>query len=172
MNVSQCYFYQVPTQTLMSAFLDEQYIHRRYHSAGVEDYQISQFGLKSGKFIVQVKRTVKIRPTEKIPSLVKKFVKDRNQLTTTIAWEPHDGETRKGEFSFAVEGVPGEVKGLMYVKPTPEGCVHQFDLTIKSPIPFVGEKIAQMVAQRVVSALEKYYQYTLEYLRSSAEKAK
>ena len=153
----------------MSIFCDEKLIHQRYRSAGVEDYELSQFGLKAGKFVVQVKRTVKLRSTEKIPSLVKKFVKERNHLTTTVAWDQQTGDTRKGEFSFEVEGVPGEVKGVMFIKPTPEGCVHQFDLTIKSPIPFVGEKIAGLVAQRVLSALEKDYQNTLENLRRRAD---
>lgn len=164
MNITREYQYSLSPKELLAVFLDENFIHARYKSAGVNDYQLAAFGKKGNKFVIQIKRSVSFRPTDKIPGLVKKFVREKNHLVTTISWEVAEHVTQRGEFSFLVEGVPGEVKGVTLIKPTAAGSVHQLNLVIKSGIPFVGDKIAALIAEKVVSALEKDYLHTQRYI--------
>ena len=164
MNITQEHSYKLPPKELMAIFLNEEFFHTRYKMAGVTNYQIVHFGEKNGKFLIKIKRNVKIKPPEKLPSVVKKLIEDSNIITTLISWEPSQGDCHRGEFSFKVEGMPGEVHGTTIVKPSAVGSTYQLNLTIKTAIPIFGNRIAELVKQKVETVLLKDHGFTLEYI--------
>lgn len=155
--------YPVGTDVLFSVYTDRDFYESRFNAAG--ELEMLHFGERGGRFVIDMKRHIKVRPDARIPPIARKFVRDVNVAHTVMEWDLSQGASRRGVHRFRIEGVPLEVVGSMHLEPRATGCANRMVLEVKCSIPLIGGKIAEMAADRAGKTLGKDYISTLKYLR-------
>ena len=166
MKIEQTNRYEISADELLEMFMDENFFRERYKIANVNDYTIEKFEKRSDRFVIEIKRPMKFRTPAKVPSILKKIVKDELNITINMEWALDDSVVHEGTYSFSVEGIPVEVRGTMTLEPDGEGALNHMRIRVKSGIPVVGKKVAQFVGEKVKIGLEKDYQGTLRYIEA------
>lgn len=156
--------YVLPVADLFAVFTDKAFYEARFNSAHSET-EFVEFGPRGGRFIIDVRRHVRVNPESHIPAIARRFVRDVNVLHTVIEWDLSKGDSHRGVHRFQIEGVPVEVTGSMHLEPRAAGSANRMELNIKCTIPLIGGKIADLVGERAKKSLVKDHKATLKYLR-------
>lgn len=156
--------YPLPVADLFAVFTDKSFYEARFSTQGGETEYV-EFGPRGGRFYINMRRHVAMKPGAQIPAFARRFVRDVNVLHTVMEWDLSKGETHRGVYRFSIDGVPVEVTGHMHLEPRPDGCVQRVEMHVKCSIPLIGGKIAEMVAERAQKSLQKDYKSTCKYLR-------
>lgn len=157
--------YPLPVADMYRLFTDRVFFEERYRLSG-DQTEFAWFGPRNGRFIIDVRRHIRLKAGTQVPALARRFVRDVYVLHTQLDWDNSDGlAVRTGNYRFEVEGVPVQVAGTMRLAPQGTGSSNCIDVTIDCNIPLVGGKIAEMVGERVDSTMARDYQSTLRYLR-------
>lgn len=156
--------YALPAADLFRVFTDRAFYDARFaKSEGETEYV--HFGARGGRFVIDVRRHVRMRSGTHIPALAQRFVRDVNVLHTVMEWDLSKGESHRGTYRFEIERVPVEVTGHMHIEPRASGCAQRLEMNVRCSIPLIGGKIASMVAERAERSLKRDYDNTLAYLR-------
>ena len=84
-----------------------------------------------------------------IPGFLSAFVPQDGRITQTDVWGPAVDGARRGTWSVAFPGSPGEVSGETAVEPTGEGARWSVTGTVRIKIPLVGGKAEGLLAPLV-----------------------
>lgn len=165
MNIQEQHFYDIPAQDLIEIFLDESYIHARCDMPDIESYTIDHYGEKDGRLVISLTAEVIVKLPDQIPKVLKKLVRDRHTMTSTVEWELEGKDTRVGHYRFAMSGVPAEIQGTHSIKPHgTNGSVNQLDIQVKSAIPLLGKTLCKFIGSEVKTGLTDEYDATLDYI--------
>ncbi len=154
--------YPKDTKNIFNLLTSQEYLEKKFSAIGSENVQILECGPNKGTFIVKNQRDVQSDP----PSVIKKFVKATNTLTTTDNWEITDSDKKEGTFDIQIKGMPIKMNGTLSLKPNDSGCTYDIRFNISVKIPLVGKKIAQLIKEDVQTNQEEDYMFTKEYLKA------
>jgi len=166
MKIQKTHHYNIRSKDLIGIYLSEDFFHYRFKMANVINYQIVQFGPIGDRFVTTVKRPIKVRISESLPKAIKKLVSRENIAVTSMEWELRGEDTKVGNYSFSLEGIPVTVKGTNSIQPNGDGATNQIDIEITCRIPLIGKKIASLVAVKIISGIEKDYIGTKRYIET------
>lgn len=158
--------YAISPAELFRVFTDRDFYERRFAKSEGET-EFVHFGPRGGRFVIDVRRHVRMRAGTQVPALAQRFIRDVNVLRTVMEWDLSRGESHRGTYRFEIERVPVEVTGHMHVEPRGAGAVNRLEMNVRCSIPLVGGKIAEMVAERARRSLERDHESTLAYLREA-----
>ncbi len=166
MKISKTHHYNIGSRDLIDIYLSKDFFHYRFEMANVHNYQIVQFGPVGDKFVTTVKRPIKVRVPTSLPKAIKRLVDRENVAITSMEWELHGEHSRSGNYSFSLEGIPVEVKGTNIISSNGDDATNQLEIEITCRIPFIGKKIASLVAEKIISGIEKDYIGTKHYIEN------
>lgn len=170
MKIQQSNAYDISSDALYAVFTDRAY-YDAYYGRSEAEYEFVEFGARGGRFIVDVRRHVRLKPGAHVPALVKKFVREVNVLHLVMEWKQGENGVHHGTYRFEIEGMPVDIRGSTFIEPKGTGCVHRMDVNVTCGIPLIGGKIAAMAGERAEKSLTKDYEATLRYLREQGGKA-
>ncbi len=156
--------YTLAPGELFAVFTDRAFYEERYAKSEGET-EFVHFGPRGGRFVIDVRRHVRMRAGAKIPAIAQRFVRDVNVFHTVMEWDLSKGESHRGTYRFEIERVPVEVAGHMHLEPHAAGARNRIEANVRCSIPLVGGKIAEMLGEKAGGALKKDYESTLAYLR-------
>ena len=156
--------YPLPVADMLAVFTSRAFYDDRFASATGE-IEFVEFGERGGRFVIDIRRHVAMRPGTHVPAIARKFIRDVNVTHTRMEWDLSKGETHRGTYRFHIEGLPVDISGNMHLEPRAGGCVERVDMTIACSIPLIGGKIASMAGERAEKALARDAENTRKYLR-------
>lgn len=156
--------YALPPADLFRVFTDRAFYEDRYAKSEGET-EFVHFGPRGGRFVIDVRRHVRMRAGANIPAIAQRFVRDVNVLRTVMEWDLSQGESHRGTYRFEIERVPVEVAGHMHLEPHPAGSRNRIEVNVRCTIPLIGGTIAGMLGERAGKSLKKDYENTVAYLR-------
>ena len=157
--------YPVAADALYGVFTDRAYYEDYYGRAGGR-HEFIEFGPAHGRFVINVRRFMRMKPGAQVPAIARKFVREENVLHIVMDWRQGEHGIHHGTYRYAIEGVPVEISGQSFIEPAGDGCVHRIEAEVKCSIPLVGGKIAAMVGERAEKSRQKDYEAVMAWLGS------
>lgn len=102
-------------------------------------------------------------PAGTLPSFVRAVLPGDLAINRTERWNGSGCRVHS-----VVEGAPGEITGEMWLDPDPAGCVLSMQLEAKVSLPLIGGKVEKTITENVARLLATEYEFTIQWLRSSA----
>ena len=93
------------------------------------------------------------------PSVIKTIIGEWNMLTQKENWGGEPGEEYWNEFDINAHGTPVTIEGSMLLRADGDGCVNEVELDIRCPIPLLGRKVEQFVAEDAEQSLVGEYEF-------------
>ena len=93
------------------------------------------------------------------PSVIKTIIGEWNMLTQKENWGGEPGEEYWNEFDINAHGTPVTIEGSMLLRADGDGCVNEVELDIRCPIPLLGRKVEQFIAEDADESLAGEYEF-------------
>ncbi|MCA9604251.1 MAG: DUF2505 domain-containing protein [Myxococcales bacterium] len=139
--------YTHPIDVVFAKLIDGDHLRERSAAAGHKNIQIT-VSEKGGGWEIRLERDIE---TE-IPGFAKKFVNPVNHVVDIIRWRV-DGDVKRGTYEAQVSSRIA-VRGEMTVTSSAKGCIYETTCDPKVDIPLVGGKIAGLVSDKTLEAIE------------------
>jgi hypothetical protein len=145
-----------PDQVL-ARFLDSDYIKEKYAAIGAKNIQVMENSVQKSVHKTLVSREV----DSDVPSFAKKIFKSTNTVLETNEWTLNDGSTKKCVYVVDIKGTPVKVTGHIILRDarTAGHCEHEISAKIEVKIPFIGKKIAALVAKQTQKSLAREFEF-------------
>ncbi len=155
MEVKARHVYQASVDAVFRSFGTEADVVAKHEALGARNVKFDYCALKDDALDLKMHRQVPVEA----PSMLKKFMKDWNEVYQTESWTGTPGERFEGDFEVHLHGVPVEVKGRCVLTKEGDNCINEVTVKIACGIPLVGKKLAAFVAEGCEESMEKEYQF-------------
>ncbi|MBL4866126.1 MAG: hypothetical protein JKY67_07100 [Pseudomonadales bacterium] len=85
MKIKASYYYDIPSQDLISLYHEKEFVKVRCQMPGILGYELDEFGEIDGKFVISFKAEVVIPIPDKLPRFLVKRIKDKHTFVSSIA---------------------------------------------------------------------------------------
>ena len=169
MKVHSSHTYPAPPDRVFTVMTDPEVLHRKYETLGHRDVRIVDHVVARGEVTVRSQRDVPMT----VPGFAKKFLAPMNHVEQRDHWNaPGPDGTRTGTWEVSAKGVPVSVGGTLRLTPDGHGAtVVEIDGEVRSSVPLVGGKLADLVGgdvRRTLEAEEAYNALVLGRRRGAA----
>ena len=135
---------------VLRMFTDRAYFERKYALSGGWDIQVLQHQLKGRHF--QIKCRYHRKPDAPVPAFAQKFIGASVEVTQEDRW---DLEAGTGRFTIELKNVPMRIGVDMRMVDEPPGCANLLQWSLVCPIPLIGGKLEQILAEQMqIKAVE------------------
>lgn len=110
--------------------------------------------------------TVQDLRQDALPSLLTKVYRGGLSIRTTETWEPSGDKGVRGEIVVEVAGAPGSGGGTATISPSGSGSRMAFCGLVKVPVPLVGGRVENHVAQEFTTHIPDVQAFTTEWVRT------
>jgi hypothetical protein len=91
-----------------------------------------------------------------VPGFLEKFLPKDGRVVQKEHWGAPDADGRcTGTWSVDIPGAPAKLGGTSFVEPLGAGSVQQIDGTVKVPVPIIGGKAEQFIADMTTKLMGK-----------------
>lgn len=149
--------YSHPIDAVFGKLVDRDHLRERSAAAGHRNIQLT-VDEKGGGFEIRLERDIEAE----IPSFAKKFVSPVNHVVDVIRWRT-DGDVKRGTYEALVSSRI-TVRGEMTLSSSAKGCVYETTCDPKVDVPLIGKKIAQLVSDKTLEAIEIDSKFTQKSL--------
>lgn len=136
--------------TVFNALCSADYIKAKMEHMGARNVDIRSSGANGTEATLVYARQ---EPAE-VPSALKKFVKEWNDITSTDKWTGAAGGEYRCEYEVDMSG-PVSIGGIHTLVPNGDGTTSKIVTTIKCGIPLVGKKLEEFVAGMARKSLDE-----------------
>lgn len=151
MSVNTSTTVQAPLDTVLKTFVDEAFIRHVSERAGTQLDSVEVSGDTDTAFTVT---TVRSMSADKLPDMVKKFVKGGVKLTQVDSYDAPAGDgSRSVRTEVKASGLPVGANASQSLKPTGESTLIDVSGDVVANIPLVGKKIAAAAEPYIGKAL-------------------
>ncbi|ASK34020.1 DUF2505 domain-containing protein [Alloalcanivorax mobilis] len=159
--------YPVDVERLYEILTSKDFFQTRFEWGKVDDYRFDAFGPQGSEFLIRIVQPMDIR-LDKVPSMARRFLPAKADLTTEFRWRPADGGYQ-ADYRFALGNVPVKVGGTMALLADGEQAGQITRVAVNSSVPLVGRKLESLIGERFDRALEGDYRHTLRYIEQHAQ---
>jgi hypothetical protein len=165
MELSAIDTYPHTADVVFAALTDFEAVRSKYEAIGQSDVQLVRHEQGDDGSVTLV--TSRVVPLE-LPGFAKKVLSPKQQVTQTDVWSaPDPSGGRTGTFAVEAKGTPVRVHGTLRLAPDgSDGCTNTTVVTVECPVPLIGGKIADLVANDTRRALEHEHTWLSEHLRT------
>lgn len=163
MKVEHEHVFPVAPETLLEVLTSRRYFEARFAMSGVDDFRFDAFDETSEGLLIRVLRELEIR-SDKVPSFARRFLGRRYTLTQEFLWTQRRDLPYRARYRFKLGDIPVTVHGEMKITDQNGQAGQQYRVEVESSMPVIGNKLVQLVGERVDKALESDYRGTLRFL--------
>lgn len=122
---------------------DEAFVEAKVRASGALGQQVDVVGDASGEFTVTTRRQM---PTTDIPAQFRSLVGASLEVRQVEAWEPAEGDLRRGTVVVEITGAPVRLSGRMRLEPDGAGTLHRVEGELRATVPLFGAAVEEATA--------------------------
>lgn len=152
MKVHSSHTYPAAPERVFAVMTDPEVLHRKYEALGHRDVEVVDHVVAAGEVTVRTHRSVPMS----VPGFAKRFLAPMNDVEQRDHWNaPGPDGARTGTWEVTARGVPVSVGGTLRLAPDGRGAtVVEIDGEVRSSVPLVGGKLADLVGGDVTRTIE------------------
>jgi hypothetical protein len=159
MKFSARHAYDCDVPTLHATLTDGAYLQAKFDALGFREVAV----ITATPTHVESSRVL-VAP---LPGFARKVLSDTQTIAQIEDWSMRDDHV-DGRFHGAAQGKPITMSGTLHIAPNGAGSQLSVDGVVEVKIPFVGGKVAALVAENTTKNLEKEYEFTRRWLADHA----
>jgi hypothetical protein len=142
--------YTYPSAVVLKVFSDPDYFLEKYRRAGASQIEVLENVQGDNTSRITVSRHVDVDVP--IPAFARKHVPQQITVVQSDNW---NRDTGTGHLEISFKGMPAEVYCAMKISEAGAHCVLDLAFTVRVNIPFVGVKLAEVLARDLREKFEK-----------------
>lgn len=142
--------YQYPAETLLKVFSDKDYFLEKYARSGATDISLLEDIQTDADSRITISRDVQVDVP--VPAFARKYVPHTITLIQSDSW---DYASRTGHIEIRFNGMPAEINCAMHMEDEGDAATLVLNFTARVQIPFVGNKLAEVLARDLRAKFEK-----------------
>lgn len=150
MNFQEKNNYRYPPETLLKVFSDKDYFLEKYARSGATAISVLEDLQTDVGSRITISRDVQVDVP--VPAFARKYVPHTITLIQTDSW---DYVSRTGHIEIRFKGMPAEINCAMHMEQNGETSTLVLNFTAKVQIPFVGNKLAEVLSHDLRAKFEK-----------------
>lgn len=155
MKVTAEHRYDADVDTVFALFSEPSFYERKFKAVGARRVEVTSFNADGANLSFTIRREMPANA----PGVIKSIIGEWNTLTQTEDWGGDVGEEYWNEFRIDAENTPVTITGSMLLRGDGDGCVNEVEVNIRCPIPFLGGKVEQFVADDARQSLAREYEF-------------
>jgi Protein of unknown function (DUF2505) len=167
MKVKATHRYAHAVDTVYAAFCDPAFYEAKFAGVGARNVKVLEHDKKGGTFRIKTDREMQVD----VPAVLKTVLGEWNRIIQTESWRGADG-TYHNDLDLASPAVPVAVRGTMALSADGKGSVNEVEMDIRCDLPFVGKKLAELVAGNTERGLADEYDFIRDYLAAGGKQRK
>jgi hypothetical protein len=167
MKVKASHRYAHGVDTVYAAFCDPAFYQAKFEGIGARNVKVRKHEKKAGRFAIETEREVRVD----VPAVLKSVLGEWNRIIQMEEWKGSDGEYHN-VLQLTSPAVPVSIRGTMDLAADGKGCTNEIELEIRCDIPFIGKRLAELVAGDTERSLEDEHTFISDYLAGSGARAR
>lgn len=145
MKYQDCSDLHAPPETVLELFTSREYFQRKYENLGARDIEVLNCEDDGDCFSIEVHLLEP--PNLQIPGFVRKITGNWIAMTRRDTWWRGACE---GQLDIRIDRAPATIKADMALQDHPPGARLDMNFDIRVPVPALGRKIEQFLADDLV----------------------
>ena len=155
MKVTAEHHYDADVDTVFGLFSKPEFYEEKFKTVGARHVKVLEFAADGPELNFSIEREMPANA----PSVIKTIIGEWNMLTQKENWGGEPGEEYWNEFDIKAHGTPVTIEGSMLLRADGDGCVNEVELDIRCPIPLLGRKVEQFIAEDAEDSLAGEYAF-------------
>lgn len=153
-------------KTVYAALVDPAYLRDRLAVLGGNNARLVDLSTSGDGVDLQLRHGV---AASDLPPAVRTLLGGDLSVDRKETWRPTDDGGYTGTVRVTIPSMPGDLSGRQTLRDHPDGgSEHVIDGEVKIPLPLVGGKIEQSVAEQISRLLDAEHRFTQEWLGRDA----
>jgi len=165
-KVKAAHRYTQGLDAVYAAFCDPAFYEAKLTGVGARNVRIRSQDTKAGRFRIETEREMRVD----VPAVLRSVIGEWNSILQIEEWKGRDGAYHN-DLELKSPVVPVTIRGTMDLRADGRGCVNEVEMDIRCDIPFVGRKLAELVAGSTERGLAEEYGFIRDYLGTAGGKA-
>jgi hypothetical protein len=142
--------YPYPAETLLKVFSDRDYFLEKYARSGATGISVLEDVQTDAGSRISISRDVQVDVP--VPAFAQKYVPHTITLIQTDSW---NYASRTGHIEIRFKGMPAEINCAMHMEQDGDASTLVLNFTARVQIPFVGNKLAEVLSRDLRAKFEK-----------------
>jgi hypothetical protein len=149
-------------KTVYTTLVDPAYLDARLAALGGQHAQVAERRVEpDGRATVKLRHGV---AGKDLPPAVRTLLGGDLMIDRTETWRPDGRGGYAGTVSVTIPAMPGELGGTHRLSDSDSGSELVLDGSVSIPIPFVGGRIEETVAEQITKLLDSEHAFTEDWL--------
>ncbi|MEE4250439.1 MAG: DUF2505 domain-containing protein [Alcanivoracaceae bacterium] len=150
MNFQEKKSYHYPADMLLKVFSDKEYFLEKYARSGATAISVLEDVQTESGSRITISRDVQVDVP--VPAFARKYVPHTITLIQSDSW---DYASRTGHIKIRFKGMPAQINCAMHMEQHGSASTLVLNFTAKVQIPFVGNKLAEVLSHDLRAKFEK-----------------
>lgn len=142
--------YQYSPDILLKVFADKAYFLEKYARSGATDIRVLEEVYSNSESRITISRDVEVDVP--VPAFARKYVPHTITLIQSDSW---NHASRTGHIEIRFKGMPAEINCAMHMEETGNASTLVLNFTAKVQVPFIGNKLAELLGNDLRAKFEK-----------------
>jgi hypothetical protein len=148
-------------RTVYTTLVDPAYLNDRLESLGGTGARLSYHRESDNQVNFQLRHGVE---AQNLPPAIRTLLGGDLMIDRTETWHPDGSGGYTGTVSVTIPGMPGDLSGTTRVGDAAGGSETTMDATVKIPIPLIGGRIEETVAEQITKLLDSEHTFTENWI--------
>jgi hypothetical protein len=149
-------------ETAYTTLVDPAFLTARLAELGGHDAELADHRVEpDGRVGYRLRQGV---DAQHLPTAIRTLLGGNLTVDRTETWRPDDTGGYSGTVAVTIPGMPGELGGSTRLTETPGGSTLYLDGSVRIPIPLVGGRIEETVADQIVKLLDSEHTFAEKWL--------
>jgi hypothetical protein len=158
--------YPAGLDRLWATFGQPTYPQAKYRALGATQVRVLRFEVGARSIEVELERTLPVDPRQ-LPLWARRFVGTEQTLVHRTAWRRIDATHIDAVLAIEPVGLPVRARGSGGITEVATGTSRlSLSWQVESRLPLLGDRVEQLFAEQVRSALEQDHRFTLDALQA------
>ena len=167
MKVKATHRYAHDLDAVYAAFCDPAFYAAKFEGVGARKVKVLEHEKKGGSFRIQTDREMQVD----VPAVLKPVLGEWNRIMQTERWNGAGGAYHN-DLELVSPAVPVTVRGTMELSADGKGCVNEVEMDIRCDLPFIGKKLAELVASNTGARARRRVRVHRGYLAAGGKQRK
>jgi Protein of unknown function (DUF2505) len=167
MKVKATHRYAHGLDTVYAAFCDPAFYAAKFAGVGARNVKVLEHEKKGASFRIRTEREMRVD----VPAVLKTVLGEWNRIVQSEHWKTAD-DSCHNELELISPAVPVSVRGIMDLSKDGKSCVNAVEMDIRCELPFIGKKLAELVAGNTERGLADEYEFIRDYLAAGGKQRK
>jgi hypothetical protein len=148
-------------RTVYTTLVDPEYLNERLDKLGGKGARLSYHRESGTQVSYQLRHGVE---AQNLPPAVRTLLGGDLMIDRTETWRPDSAGGYAGTVAVTIPGMPGDLSATMRLTDADGGSTLVTDGSVKIPIPLVGGRIEETVAEQIGKLLDSEHTFTESWL--------